>query len=490
MKDESFFRGIRGPVGSGKSVACSVEIFRRAMSQQPSPDGKRYTRWAVIRNTNPQLKTTTIKTWLDWFPEDQFGRFNWSPPYTHHMRIGDIDCEVIFLALDRPEEVRKLLSLELTGGFINEAREVSKTIVDGLTMRVGRYPSMAIGGPSWYGVWADTNAPDDDHWWPIMSEEAPLPEYISNEEALMLQKPDNWKFFTQPPGMLEKKDKETGDLTGYKINTKAENVNNLHPTYYETTITGKTKSWIDVYVMNRLGSLDDGKPVYPTFSPETHVAKEPLLIADKLPVYCGIDFGLTPAAVFGQRFTDGRWTLLREIVTTDMGAARFSEVLRAEILRTFPTHQLYLYGDPAGDQRAQTDETTPFQILRAHGLNAIPAPSNDPVLRIESVSGTLNRMVDGKSGLLLDPSCLVLRKGFSGGYQYRRMQVTGDAKYELSPSKNKYSHVHDALQYMMLGAGEGKRVVGGDRVLKVFQADRNFNVFRRRERSHRRNAGL
>ena len=32
MKDNSFFRGIRGPVGSGKSVACCIEVFRRALS--------------------------------------------------------------------------------------------------------------------------------------------------------------------------------------------------------------------------------------------------------------------------------------------------------------------------------------------------------------------------------------------------------------------------------------------------------------------------
>ena len=62
MRDDSFFRGLRGPVGSGKSVACCIEVIRRALLQKPSEDGKRKSRWAVIRNTNPQLKTTTIKT--------------------------------------------------------------------------------------------------------------------------------------------------------------------------------------------------------------------------------------------------------------------------------------------------------------------------------------------------------------------------------------------------------------------------------------------
>ena len=68
MVDDHFFRGLRGPVGSGKSVACCVEIFRRAAAQKAGKDGKRKSRWAVVRNTNPQLKTTTIKTWIDWFP--------------------------------------------------------------------------------------------------------------------------------------------------------------------------------------------------------------------------------------------------------------------------------------------------------------------------------------------------------------------------------------------------------------------------------------
>ncbi len=75
MKDESFFRGLRGPVGSGKSVSCCIEVMRRALEQKKGPDGKRKSRWAVIRNTNPQLKTTTIKTWLDWFEEEHWGNF-------------------------------------------------------------------------------------------------------------------------------------------------------------------------------------------------------------------------------------------------------------------------------------------------------------------------------------------------------------------------------------------------------------------------------
>lgn len=483
MKSDVFFRGLRGPVGSGKSVGCCVEIFRRALQQEKAPDGKRYSRWAVIRNTNPQLKTTTIKTWLDWFPEEQWGKFTWSVPFTHHVKKNDIDLEVIFLALDRPEDVKKLLSLELTGIWVNEAREIPKSIIDACTMRCGRFPSMRDGGATWTGVICDTNAPEEDHWWPIMSGEVPVPDHIAKEEAKMLIKPDNWEFFTQPAGMIERKT-EDGDISAYVLNENAENRNNMRKDYYPNIVQGKTKSWIDVYVMNRLGSIKDGKPVYPMFAPDIHVAREEIPVANGVPVYIGIDFGLTPAAVFGQKVR-GRWMLLQEIVAFDMGIVRFAEVLRQDIATRYGGCEIIIFGDPAGDFRAQTDETTPFQILRGAGLSARPAPSNDVALRLESVSAPLNRMIEGQSGILIDQRCRTIIKGFEGGYQYKRMQVSGE-RYADKPDKNHFSHIHDALQYLMLGSGEGRQILHNiGTAPKPFQAKREFDVFTRKPKQRR-----
>jgi len=477
MKDSTFFRGIRGPVGSGKSVGCCIEVFRRALEQQKGSDGLRKSRWAIIRNTNPQLRTTTIKTWLDWFPESDWGRFHWSVPYTHHIKKGEIDLEVIFLALDRPEDVKKLLSLELTGIWINEAREIPKSIIDACTMRVGRFPSMRDGGPSWSGVIADTNAPEEDHWWPIMAGEVPVPDHIPREQAKMLVKPDNWNFFTQPCGMLEAKDEE-GEIQDYKENPKAENQKNIIGNYYSNLIRGKTKSWIDVYVMNRLGHIQDGKPVYPMFAGEVHIAKEEIPIAANAPVYVGIDFGLTPAAVLGQKVR-GRWFIQSEIVAIDMGIVRFAEVLRQELATRFSAaSEVIIYGDPAGDFRAQTDESTPFHILRGAGLRAYPAPSNSVDLRLESVSSQLTKMVEGKPALLIDRRCPQLIKGFEGGYAYKRMEVSGE-RYADKPDKNMFSHVHDAAQYLFLGAGEGRALMNNQKPLQPVVAKRSFDLFSR-----------
>ena len=89
------------------------------------------------------------------------------------MRFNDIDCEVLFRSLDRPEDIKKLLSLELTGAYINEAREVPKQVLDMLSSRVGRYPSPAQGGATWFGIWMDTNPWHAGHWGARYFESAP-----------------------------------------------------------------------------------------------------------------------------------------------------------------------------------------------------------------------------------------------------------------------------------------------------------------------------
>jgi hypothetical protein len=188
----------------------------------------------------------------------------------------------------------------------------------------------------------------------------------------------------------------------------------------------------------------------------------------------GIDFGLTPACVFAQRVR-GRWLILEELVAEDMGIVRFSDLMKQQMALYAP-RSFNIFGDPAGDHRAQTDEATPFQILRSKGINARPAPSNDVLIRLESVNATLTRMTDGESGLLIDPKCINLIKGFAGGYHYKRIQTSGE-RYDEKPNKNRFSHVHDALQYLLLGAGEGRSLVLGGKTTKPFVAKRQFDVF-------------
>lgn len=426
MMSNARVRGIRGPWGSGKSTVCVIELLRRAQMQRPGPDGIRRTRWAVIRNTYPELKMTTIKTWHDWVPKDLGQWVDMGPP-RHFIKFGDIEMEVYFIALDNPNDVKKLFSLELTGAWINEAKFNDKYLLTNLIGRDGRYPSKRDGGASWYGIIMDTNSMDMDHWWYHYAEE---------------ETPEDWEFFSQPSG----------------FSPEAENIQNHNdPDYYRKSAQGKDPDWVKVYLANEYGYVREGKPVWQSYSDNLHC--QPCEPTRGIPLTIGIDFGLTPAAVFTQRDLLGRWKGLSELVATDMGAVRFGELLGSEMRGRYAGYEFEVNGDPAGDNRAQTDETTPMMILRAAGIPVKPAPTNDPIQRVEAVSVALNRLIDGKPGFMLDPSCKILRKAMIGAYQYRRIQVGGTERYTDKPDKNQYSHVADALQYALIGAGEGRALI-------------------------------
>jgi hypothetical protein len=424
MESPAFVRGIMGPIGSGKSTGAVIEILRRAAMQAPASDGIKYTRWAIIRNSYPELKSTTMKTWAQWCPL-QYGKLNQDSPITHHVKTADLDMEILFLALDREDDVKKLLSLELTGAWVNEAREIPKSIIDALTGRVGRYPAKKDGGATWSGILMDTNPPDDQSWW-----------FKADRE----ETPEGWEFFQQPSGR----------------SPEAENKKNLPDKYYERICAGKDPEWVKVYVDGEYGYVMEGKPVYPMFRDRIHVAEQPIEPIPGLPLLLGADFGLTPAGVIAQKLPDGRWLILDEFVADNCGVVRFSESLLKYVSITYPGFSVAKgWGDPAGEARAFSDERTAFEILREYtGWDWKPAPTNDIVPRLEVVIGTLNRLVDGNPGLLLSPTCKTLRKGFSGGYHYKPIRTGSGTQYHDTPAKNAYSHPHDALQALLLGAGE------------------------------------
>jgi len=440
--DNSFIRGLMGPVGSGKSSACCSEIVMRAIRQKPWFDGVRRSRWAIIRNTYPELKSTTIKTWQTWFPQN-VAPIRWDTPITSFMRIEDIgdgtamELEVIFLALDSEMDTGKLRSLELTGIWINEGSEIPKGVFDMCTQRVGRYPSKLKGGPSWTGVIIDTNPPDDDHWY----------YNFATQDT-----PKNWAFFQQPGGLYRTEDGE------YVPNPEAENIDNLpggHQ-YYLNQVAGKTEGWINVFLMGNYGTTADGKPVFAEWNDRIHVSDKKLEPVRGIPLILGWDFGLTPACIIGQQMPNGRLQILEEIISEDMGIRQFaSDVVKPILNNKYNGFARFSVGDPAGAIRAQTDERTCFMELLELGLFTEPAPTNDFLPRRESVAFFLTRMIDGGPGFLLDPSCTTLRKGFNGRYRYERLKSSGQARYRDRPVKDGFSHPHDALQYLCL------RVRGG-----------------------------
>lgn len=462
-RSNAFVRGLRGPIGTGKSVTCCMEIIRRGREQAPF-EGVRRTRWAAIRNTYPELASTTIKTWEDWAPG---ANTVYSAPIVSTLRrkLPDgtvMEIEVLFLSVDRPADVKKLKSLDLTGVWMNEGSELAKAVFDMATGRVGRYPSKAHGGSTWSGAIIDTNSPDDDHWYYELAE-APSVEELAQREDLVRQlvelgamKPGQtlYEFFAQPGALLRDGDR-------YIPNPAAENVDNhqMGYGYWLRQVAGKTQQWINVYLLGQYGTVHDGKPVYgEEWNDTLHVKEIYPIQGVKLTI--GVDFGLTPAAVITQTDARGRLLVLDELCGQDMGFRQFLEDALIPYLMTNyavwwakKDDMIILIGDPAGEQKAQSDEKSCFQEARAKHLKIRAAKSNAWLPRRGSVAWFLSKLSGGQPMLLLDSACGVLRKGFNGGYKYRRIQVTGEERFTDEPMKNKYSHPHDALQYAAMETG-------------------------------------
>lgn len=237
---------IQGPVRSGKSVASVMRIYEAMMNVEPDHTGKRRSRWLVVRNSYPDLLNTTIKTWLDWFPEKLYGTFKWTPPYRHMMQFGDVEAEVIFQSFAGEEDIPSLKSLELTGAWINEAQYYSRRFVVAVLERTGWFPRP--GGASWLQI--DMNAPPLGHWVPIMRGDAPPPEDWTESERKAHIKPDTWDFLVQPAWFIERMDAQ-GSVLAYDINPLAENLHIVGEDRIFGLLEGRTKDEIDADLIDR-----------------------------------------------------------------------------------------------------------------------------------------------------------------------------------------------------------------------------------------------
>ena len=414
MMSDAPMRLIMGPVGSGKSVGCIMEIARRAQQQRPARDGIRYTRCVVVRNTISQLKDTVLKSFLDWFPNGVAGTWNESR-MTFTLRFGDVQCEVLFRALDTPEDVRRLLSLEPTFIYVNEMREIPLEIIIACRSRAGRYPSMKEGGATWHGVFGDSNPPSTDH-------------YI--HQNFEVDKPRGWEIFKQPGGR----------------HPDAENIANLPAGYYENMCDGADEDFIRVHVDAQYGRSKAGKPVYETtFTPSFHT-RDDLLVVKGAPVIIGMDFGRTPAAAFYQRDAKGRVLLQDELVSENMGLDTFiTRKVKPLLLERYPGHRVVVGGDPAGWDKSQLNEQSCADVLKAHGFIAVRPPTNRIAPRLGAVEAFLKQQIEGEAMFLVNKTrCPVITAGFEFGYRYKGKK---DGTFEETPEKNSWSHPHDAVQY-------------------------------------------
>lgn len=433
---EKFISLVLGPVGSTKTTAGIMKILHHAAQMAPCKDGIRRSRCIWVRQTREQLRDTSIKDFLKWIPDPEMGTF-FKTNYEFHLKVGDIECEVLFRGLDDQNDVRRLLSLQASFIVFDEFREVHPDIYNAAQGRVGRYPDKMMNGVgcktddgrSNAHVWGMSNPPDADSFF----------------EVLASDPPDNVHITIQPSGLSPE-----ADWTKF-----------LPDDYYDNLAQGKTEDWIDVYIHAKFGKSLSGQPVFKSFDRSAHVAKQPITpMFSQDPVLVGVDAGLTPAAVIGQLAYDGRLIVYDALVSEDMGALRFiREKLKPLLSNKFPGRRVMIIIDPAAMQRVQTDERSVADIYRAEGFQVKPAKTNSVAARLAAVEQYLTRVVDGKYGLVVDPeTALPLIQALAGKYRYKIN--TKGVKDEKPEKSHPWSDVSDAFQYLCLHA-DGGEAFGG-----------------------------
>lgn len=428
-------RLIKGPVGSGKSVACVNEVFD-LMCKQWSVDGVRKSRWAIIRKTVPELKSTTIKTWIDWY--GHLTEMKYGSPITGQVSVpledGTIvEGEILFISQPDAASIENLKSLELTGAFINEASEIAKASFDLLTSRIKRYPAKRDGGANWYGVLMDTNSFDETHWL---------------HDTFYKELPETYGLYDQPPALIRKKD-DQGKIY-YVQHPLAENIENLDVgiDYYLGMIHGKSKAFVDVIIMNQIGSCVEGNYVYvneyePTLegnhTQQIFDPKDPVLIWTH-------DQNFSPMSSAIIQHKNGIDYVVDEIVLDHAGPVQVAQ----EFVERYSDYrgEIRIYGDKYGRQGEIHGLDSYYsiikQVLNDHGFHMVTvlALTKNPLVK-DCQDSLKARMCDAydQRAFKVNPE-----KAPTTDTGFQRVALKEGSVYK-ELENNRYQHVTTACRY-------------------------------------------
>lgn len=433
-QDNSFVRLLMGPYGSGKSTSCCAEIVFRAIAMSPCKDGIRRSRWAIVRNTYGDLESTSLQTWLQWFNGLGKVKHRSVPRLLYHHTFNDgngiIELELMFIAMDRPDHVRKLKSLELTGVYLNELGEIPQAALIHFKGRVNRYPAdKDCDGNYWSGIIADTNAPSTDHWLYDLFE---------------VTRPESHIVFHQPAALL-KTDK------GYEPNPEAENIDHLKIgyDYYFKMMLGQSEEFIKVYVQGKYGIVSNGKSVYANYNDDLH-SVESIDLDTEHPFLLAWDYGTVSPACLLLQHVEGQLRCIYEFVCSYMDPKElYNASVKPFLAQYCQGMAIEVIGDPADTYHGRSQ-------LEECGLFPEAAHTNNIDARISAVKGFLNRLHNKQPSLLVSrKGCPKLRQGFISDYNYRRLRVVGEERYQDVPDKtHPFSDIHDCLQYGAMHYGD------------------------------------
>jgi hypothetical protein len=439
MKSDAFGRIAAGPVGSGKTTACVLELLRRALQQAPAEDGYRYTRFAIVRQTLKQLKDTVLKDCESWL--SGLGAWKVSES-TYYLNFNNVKSEWIFIPLENAEDQARLLSMQLTGAWLSECIEMNLDVIGPVSGRLGRYPSGKRGSPTWFGIIADTNMPTEMTPWHMFMEGLP----------------PNWQKWVQPSGLAP-----AAENLNYLVQTDQTRSLPLDHAvrlaqgrkYYERFVEmyGEDSDWVNRYVKAQYGNDPSGAAVFrESFRPDFHIVNDTLLIPG-YPLLVGQDFGRNPWSLICQMDHMGRLLIHEEVPATNTGLEKHvNQSLRPRLMQDrYLGYRVAVIGDPAGVAKGSVAEESCFDALKRLGFSAFPAPTNDIAPRIRAVEALLARQTNGGPTLLINRAgCPMLCRAMSGGYRYKKTKEGALKPKPDKDDKEGFSHIADTLQYVAL----------------------------------------
>ncbi|MGB1390141.1 MAG: hypothetical protein ACPG61_14770 [Paracoccaceae bacterium] len=455
--------GIQGPVGSGKTTTLMKSRLRRAiMMPRSTKDGVRRYKMLFIRETYRQLWSTSIPSYLETFPKEM-GKWSGGrgDPVTHVINFEDEHGRVEFIAefmAFGDDIVASMRGVQTTDIGLNEADTMPDDILTVGIGRIDRWPSREHfdGLPqhlrSYGQIVCDFNAPDEDNYTFKVFHDEEERERIAAELSASLPPgtpPIQIKFFNQP---------------GYG-EPGCENLQNLSSTYYPRQIAAMKLAgrgdMIQRMVYNKVVYLRVGDPVWKDhFNRRIHVSDAPLVPVPGVPLRIGLDQGFKGAAVIAQCLDDTRWRIYGELHLPDkrLMASAFGALLLDLLEERFPNHRVEAgWGDMAGEHGSSTatDENDTWNLLvgKAAGFFIRPQRigTNRITPRLEAVRAALDAPLSkGEPGLVIDPSCKFLRRGFEARYVWTEETNKSGDKRKVPDKSFTEANVHDALQYLLL----------------------------------------
>lgn len=455
--------GICGPVGSGKTTTKMKRKLRRAMEMPRSViDGVRRYKVMFIRHTYRELWATTIPSYLEVYPKSMG---TWTggrgDPVTHVIRFEDEHGPIEFIAefmAFGDDPIASMRGMQTTDIDLNEADTMPVEILTVGIGRIDRWPGRqhfkgyAPEYRSYGCIDGDFNAPDEENWTHSVFFDPEKRKAMAAKLSVDLPegaKPIEIAFFNQPgfgqPG--------------------AENLQNLGPSYYERQIAtmklGGRGDMVDRLIYNKVTYLRIGTPVFQReFNRRIHVAEDTIEVDRSVPLRLGLDQGFYGAAVVGQYLGQNLWRILAELffpenrLMAKVFGSRLADLLASP--RFSGCRVEAAWGDMAGEhgasQAADENDTWNRIVGKAAGITVRPQRigTNRIQPRLEAVRAPLEYLDGGTPGLLIDPCCKFLIRGFEARYVWSGAPDPSGGKRKVPDKSVPEANPMDGLQYLLL----------------------------------------